>query len=330
MPPVHPSNSSALLAMPLEIRRQIYRLCIPQKLCFNCSGDLSFQNRPNRWFDPLLPSEEQIWDDEQDPNETLRPTEENDRPDSDWESSVGDPLDLEDDDEEDEYEPSRLDDYCQESHRYHPKLYRPRRSALPALLLVCRQITDEVKEMLYGGNTFTVNGYGDGQRNFEQIFLPETRVKMRKMILVFRAEGVIAGTNVRTDQKTWDCILSNLSILGIIAQQPEPAGLYESLPSEPEGAFEIWAAWLTPILEYLGQTLPDAAEVLVDANKEEGAVQICENVLPGRCRFQRLRAADYIFSRGECSLEPYDWYDDGPTSCRDIINDSDYDYYYSD
>jgi exonuclease 3'-5' domain-containing protein 1 len=25
-----------------------------------------------------------------------------------------------------------------------------------------------------------------------------------------------------------------------------------------------------------------------------------------------------------------DWYDDGPTSCRDIINDCDYDYYYSD
>jgi len=24
------------------------------------------------------------------------------------------------------------------------------------------------------------------------------------------------------------------------------------------------------------------------------------------------------------------WYDDGPTSCRDIINDCDYDYYYSD
>tara|TARA_R110002003_G_scaffold2519_1_gene24404 strand:- start:2148 stop:2879 length:732 start_codon:yes stop_codon:yes gene_type:complete len=35
------------------------------------------------------------------------------------------------------------------------------------------------------------------------------------------------------------------------------------------------------------------------------------------------------------SFDPHDdgdddWYDDGPTSCRDIINDCDYDYYYSD
>jgi exonuclease 3'-5' domain-containing protein 1 len=30
------------------------------------------------------------------------------------------------------------------------------------------------------------------------------------------------------------------------------------------------------------------------------------------------------------SFDSYDWYDDGPTSCRDIIDDCDYHFYYSD
>jgi hypothetical protein len=37
-----------------------------------------------------------------------------------------------------------------------------------------------------------------------------------------------------------------------------------------------------------------------------------------------------IFRRGEFSLESGYWDDDGPTSGRDIINECDYDYYYSD
>lgn len=89
-------------------------------------------------------------------------------------------------------------------------------------------------------------------------------------------------------------------------------------------------AWLTPILEYLGRVLPRTAQIVVDANKEEDTVQIFGKVMPGRCRFQCLRAADSIFRRGEFSLESGYWDDDGPTSCRDIINECDYHYYYSD
>ncbi|KAF2465450.1 uncharacterized protein BDR25DRAFT_378606 [Lindgomyces ingoldianus] len=239
-------------------------------------------------------------------------------------------IDEEVSDKEDEYEACKLDNYCQISQRYRPRISPSRRSALPRLLLVCRQITDEVRAMLYGGNTFTVNVHGDGQSSLVGLFSSETREKMRKMILVLRPMGVSYHPGFCMDPKIWDGVLGSLSILGVIAEQPEPPSPYAWPRVEPEDVFEEWTVWLTPILEYLGQALPRTAQIVVDANKEEDTVHILEKVIPGRCHFQRLRAADSIFRRGEFSLESGYWDDDGPTSCRDIINEYDYDYYYSD
>lgn len=44
-----------------------------------------------------------------------------------------------------------------------------------------------------------------------------------------------------------------------------------------------------------------------------------------------VRPLDYFDEDGDLDFnEDDDWADDGPTSCRDIINSWDYDYYYSD
>lgn len=239
-------------------------------------------------------------------------------------------IDGEDSDEEDEYEPSRLDDYCQISQRYRPAISPSRRSALPGLLLVCRLVNGEVRAMLYGGNTFTVNVHGDGELNLVELFSSETREKMRKMILMLRPMGVSYCPGFCMDRKIWDGVLGSLSILGVIAEQPETPSPYAWPRVEPEDVLKEWTAWLTPILEYLGRALSKTAQIVVDANKEEDTLNILEKVMPGRCHVQRLRSADFIFRRGEFSLESEYWGDDGPTSCRDIINDCDCDYYYSD
>jgi hypothetical protein len=322
------SISSAFLAMPLELRQQVYRFCIPQNLRFICSSDMRYQNRPEGWVEPLWRLD-RTWD-EYDTSRADFSFEENDCPHYDWEGVEVSSTGGEDSNEEDEYEPSGLDDYCQISQRYRPRISPSRRSALPGLLLVCRQITDEVKAMLYGGNTFTVNVHGDGGLNLVELFGPETTEKMRKMILVLRPMGVSYCPGFCMDRKIWDGVLGNLSILGVIAEQPESPSPYAFPRVKPEDVFDEWTAWLTTILEYLVRALPGTAQIVVDANEEEDTVQIWEKVMPGRCRFQRLRAADLIFERGEFSLESGYWDDDGPTSCRDIINDCDYDYYYSD
>lgn len=328
MVPTLPStNSSGFLAMPLEIRQRVYRFCIPDSLCFICSDDMYHQNRSEGWVEPPWRLD-RTWDGE-DTSRAYFSLEENDYPYDDSESvgvysTYGD-----DADEEDEYEPSGLDDYCQMSQRYRPRMPPSRRSALHGLLLMCRQITDEVKAMLYGGNTFKVNVHSNGQLNIGGLFSSDAREKMRKMILVLRPMGVSYHPGFCMDQKIWDSALGNLSILGVIAEQPEPPP--HAFPRvEPEDVSEKWTAWLTPILEYLGRALPRTAQIVVDANKKENTFQIFGKAMPGRCRFQRLRAADSTFRRGEFCPELEYWDDDGPTSCRDIINDCDYNYYYSD
>ncbi|KAF1994259.1 hypothetical protein P154DRAFT_448000 [Amniculicola lignicola CBS 123094] len=318
VPNLTSSNSTAFLALPLEIRQQIYRFCIPENLCFICSGHMYHQNRPECWVEPRW-----RWDRTSDRYDA----EENDCLHYVWESVEVSSTDGENSDEEDEYEPCKLDDYSQDSRRYLPRISSSHRSALPGLLLVCRQITDEVTGMLYGRNTFRVKVDGDGQLNLLRLFSSETREKMRRMILVLRPMGVSYGPSFCMDPKVWDGVLGSLSVIGFIVEQPSP---YASPRVGPEDVFEKWTAWLTPILEYLGRALPRTAQIVVDANKGEDTVHIVENAMPGRCHFQRLRAADSIFRRGEFSLESGYWDDDGPTSCRDIINECDYDCYYSD
>ncbi|KAL7902789.1 hypothetical protein HDV63DRAFT_413162 [Trichoderma sp. SZMC 28014] len=298
------SNSSAFLAIPLEIRRQIYRLCIPQKLCFDVSSGMRYQNRSD-----LL-------------------DEINDCHLYNLESSGISLIDREDD-EEGEHELSTDTD---DEEIIYPFVDGCRQSALPGLLLCCRQITEEVTDMLYGGNTFQVKIHGDGQYTLARLFDSRTREKIRKMVLILQPMGVSYHRDFHMDQNIWDSILGNLSILGVIAEQPESLSLGEWPKAEPENAVKEWTAWITPIFEYLGRALNRETKMVVDANDKKETLQVLEKAIPGRCRFQHLPMADIIFKRGRFSLESGYWddFDDGPTSCRDIIDDCDYDYYYSD
>lgn len=327
MAPTLPSNSSGFFAMPLEIRQQIYRLCIPENLSFACSDNMHGQNRPKGWRPPARPFN----DDESGPYSYsgeghygpngmpyMQPF------------SVGG----KDTSEGEEYLPSRLDDYCQESQRHCPEIPPSSQSALPGLLLVCRQITDEATRILYGGNTFTFNVHHDGQSDLVRLFTPETREKMRKMIVVLRPMGISYYPKFRMERQFWDGVLGNLSILGIIIEQPSSPVSFAWATVKPEDVLKEWTAWFTPILEYLGQALPGTAQIIVDANKEQDTIHVVEKVMPGRCCLQRLRAADSIFRRGkfypmsacwiqsESCVQPEIWNDISSFSCRSTINDT--------
>ncbi|PKK45219.1 hypothetical protein CI102_9344, partial [Trichoderma harzianum] len=274
------SKSSAFLAVPLEIRRQIYRYCIPQKLRFDVSSDMRYQNRP----DPLHEIHDYHLHDLESGGISLMDSE---------------------DDEEGEHELST--DTDDEEIIYNPFVEGGRQSALPGLLLCCRQITEEVMDMLYGGNTFQVNIHGDGEYTLAHLFNSKTREKIRKMVLILRPMGVSYHRDFHMDPNIWDGILGNLSILGVIAEQPESLSLREWPKAEAENALEEWTAWITPIFEYLGRALHRETKIVVDANEEKETVQVLEKAIPGRSRFQRLPMADIIFKRGRFSLESGYW-----------------------
>jgi hypothetical protein len=76
-----------------------------------------------------------------------------------------------------------------------------------------------------------------------------------------------------------------------------------------EDVFREWAAWLSPILEYMSQVIPQTADIVVDANMEDRTARMVEGTIPGRCRFLQLPAGDYIFRRGQYRFVPQYWPD---------------------
>ncbi|KAJ2998932.1 hypothetical protein NUW58_g169 [Xylaria curta] len=360
--PHPPAPESAFLTIPLEVRRQIYSFCIPQHLIFDCSDDMYYQNRPLGWTAPpwhlnekcdrYASSEQNLigeprciqkeWS-----LDTLMPPEEIE------DVSVASPSveeDLWDDGVEEEFGDFELG--------VHHAPSSSNRSALPALLLVCRQITDEVETMLYQGNTFTIDIDYQDQYHIERQFIQRSRKTMRDIILILRPISAPYQVASIMDPEIWDPVLSNLVTLGVIVEQPGEK-ILEWLDDDDEREVskdfptflqdrkrkEVgrWTTWLLPIFEYLVQTVPKETEIVVDVAKEGDTVQALEYFQKGPFRFQRLPVADSIcFSGNSVSgrLE-FAWesesggswsqnHDDGPTSCRDIISSCDYEYYYSD
>ncbi|KAK5628447.1 hypothetical protein RRF57_004162 [Xylaria bambusicola] len=350
--------ASPLLAVPLEIRRHIYGFCIPQKLTFDCSDDMYYQNRPVGWIEPLRHINESYdrytSDDENflDGVEYLH---------SEWKGK-GKLSPLEEIEEictedslveKDGSDGSSMEDdlgLCGlESLQFPPS--SSHMSSLPALLLLCRQINEEVEIMLYEGNTFTVDIHCQSQYYLERQFTKRNRERMRNIILVIRPIGVPYEPDSLMDPDIWDTVLGNLISLGVIIEQPEPPLLewLEDSEKETTGNFLTflrdrkreavgqWMTWLLPIFEYLVRAVPKQTEIVVDVTEEEDTVQTLEFFQKGPFRFQRLPAADAISNKVEFAWESgsresfyRDVVDEGPASCKDVINDSDYDYYYSD
>ncbi|KAL7754794.1 hypothetical protein ACKLNR_015134 [Fusarium oxysporum f. sp. zingiberi] len=170
-----------------------------------------------------------------------------------------------------------------------------------------------------------------GEAYLASLFSLKTREHFRKVILMLDSDGLFYDADSYMNPTICDTLLDNLSILGIVIEQPEPAHPYRAGRDNMNDEKEEWRAWLTTTLEYINQAIPNDAKVVVDTNKMTDATEIVERAMSGRCNFQDLRDGDRVFERAEYSYTGGYWDDDhGPTSCRDIIDDCDYDYYYSD
>ncbi|KAJ8124289.1 hypothetical protein O1611_g9352 [Lasiodiplodia mahajangana] len=222
-------------------------------------------------------------------------------------------------------------------------------SALPTLLLLNRQITDEVERMLYERNTFVVDLHCQNEY-IQRQFTRRTQEIMRNIILVLRPMESPHHRDSLMNPEIWDTILGNLLTLGVIVTQPDPPLLewieesrkndhrdfFTLLRDKKKAAVEQWMTWLLPVFEYLVRTIPEHTEIVVDISEEEDVMETLEYFQKGPFRFERLPVADSIFNRIEFAWEsgsigpPDPDYDDAPTGYRDLISYSDDDYCYSD
>ncbi|GAP84804.1 hypothetical protein SAMD00023353_0801170 [Rosellinia necatrix] len=248
-----PASPGPLLTVPLEIRRMIYGYCLPQGQTFDCSDDMAAQNRPLGWS-PRYADEI----DEEYPSGSSS---------SSSSSEDGGGNYNEEDKREGEGEGKISADERRHHNNHHNNHHHYRwplpttKSALPALLLVCHQITDEAETMLYAGNVFTVDaaagaGVGAGVGAYDVAaslpFAPRNQRRIRNVILELRPattgmanprRGGSSSSSSRChgrpnapsssspssspplplllDPGVWDPIIGNLATLGVIVGQPE-------------------------------------------------------------------------------------------------------------
>ncbi|KAM0545323.1 hypothetical protein ACHAPJ_011395 [Fusarium lateritium] len=280
------SKPSPILAMPLELRQRIYQLCIPKNVHMIISGGVCYK-APYQGDFTSVGSE--ICDDSS--RDSVK-TSEGEKISAITESLIG----------------NAIQD----------------KSALPQLLLLCHQITDEVKAMLYNANIFQINVPPGGEMDTLKLFGCEPMDQLRKVVLVFEPEKGLGYPGSHMNPKTWDVLLGKLLTLSIIIDQLEPSTPNYTDESQSDDGLEERAAWLTPDLDYLSRAVPETTKIIVDVNEVELAVQLAEKSLPSRFTFQKLLAGDYIFERGRYSGRSN--YDDD-TSWRDCVDDCDYDLY---
>ncbi|KAI1170552.1 hypothetical protein F4777DRAFT_583799 [Nemania sp. FL0916] len=264
---------SRLLTVPLEIRQIIYSFFIPRGLIFDCSYDMYYQNRDLNWVSPRAIGESRA--------DSLTPFPLiNHIPGStyDW-----DPLD---------------DSLFLQSHQ----------SVFPALLLTCRQITEEVEQLLYQKNTFYVNIPATGE-DMERQFTRRVQENMRHVVLYLCPEERPLPEPC-LDPQIWDAVLGNLITLGVLVHQSgaELPGHGEECHLSSKGdlpnralddhlqAVRERMSSLIPIFEYLISALPENAEIILDVGDEEDRVRTLEFFQKGPFIFRRLSPADSIIS----------------------------------
>jgi len=196
------------------------------------------------------------------------------------------------------------------------------------ILSVSKQISEETLNVLYGRNLFIVLVHGGAHNELLKFGTANIR-RIRDLRLVAQPMGTCFSKPFEFDSQLWIPLLTDLRKLCLVAQQPLQARVYYNAPSFEED-MQKWVAWLEPILRYLAKNITETTIVEIDDNNLVETGEVVQKCFGSGYKKVQTVTGDEIFERGTSSWESGSWDDDGPTSCRDIINDWDYDYYYSD
>ncbi|KAL9106746.1 MAG: hypothetical protein Q9227_008245 [Pyrenula ochraceoflavens] len=202
---------------------------------------------------------------------------------------------------------------------------RRRGSGVLHLLQISRQISDEALGLLYGGNVFKIFLHGEGESDLKKMISETNRRNIRHIMLVLRPMGASYQPNFAVDKPMWNRILPHLVTLRIVADQPVgDAYSYHGRPVVKQ--MNEWIECLTPTLEYLAKSLSSKARILVDLDGREEMHKLFQKHLSQGFQKVRTRTGDFIFRRGEFSIESRYWKhnDFGPAPI-DSDYDTDYD-----
>lgn len=170
-----------------------------------------------------------------------------------------------------------------------------------AILCVSRQISEEALNVLYGENVFEIDIH-HGNHNVVRNFSLANQLRIRRLQVVIRPEGVSWVPSLRLDPTIWPRIFSNLTKLCIVAQQPLRLPRYFS-DYDPCIDMNHWLAGLKRALESIRQHISSGLLVEVDDDDREETSEVIMAYFSDGYKKVRTRTGDWFFERDENLLE---------------------------
>lgn len=163
------------------------------------------------------------------------------------------------------------------------------------MLLVSRQVTTDVLELLFTRNTFELPINAEGELALSQNFSAQHRFLMRSLLVTIVPIGKSYGHS-QPDVFLWAAMIQHLTSLQIVVSLPIPPVRHMQI------ALNRWYDWVAPYFEVFTRHVNASTKVLVDVNGLEAAGNVVKDFLPSRAQFVRLQGGDLIFLRGIYSL----------------------------
>lgn len=296
-------KQSALFDLPVKVRKEIYRLCVPSGFVFDVREYNTFRGSPkisatpealldrSRWYfeGPSLDDSDHEWD-------------------SDDEGSAGESGD--ESEEDDEYSGIIRKDTWIDAAVRRPGWLPEIRS----LLVTSQQIREEVLDVLYGENVFRVIlGPQSSARSLEASFSEAKMRRIRHIMVVYKQFGTFADyiPECRIPTFIWQGVIPNLTTLHIVFEQPTGDYFEHFWPcrSNVANQMKLWLEEVPPLLEGLGELLPPSATVLVDIDEKKVTTDLLDKHLGREWTTVRTMTGDTLFRKRSTRRERFDWMD---------------------
>lgn len=157
----------------------------------------------------------------------------------------------------------------------HPRNPNARKKYTNAtsIFRVCKQISNEALNVLYGDNIFVIRLNNCGEHNLKKNYPRRYRNRMRWLIVIAQHRSVLYGWGSSPDVALWSEMLPHVRGLRIVTKRPVRLG-YTRLGKSDEEKIAEWVKWLRPFMQCFKEYLPECSTVIVDdvGKVEEGEI----------------------------------------------------------
>ncbi|OBT39738.1 hypothetical protein VE00_09850 [Pseudogymnoascus sp. WSF 3629] len=175
-----------------------------------------------------------------------------------------------------------------------------------SIFLVCKQISNEALDIMYGENAFKLYLHTDGGLCLQKI-TEANRRRMRFLLLTAEHRSWIG--EISPDNTMWSSIIPTLNILRLVAEQPVQKTYWNAPPLEKE--MGSWFMFIRAFLNCFHQHLSEGRVLEVDFNGKSETGEVVKECMLGRYREVRCRlSGDLMFRRGRFSYNSGYWDDD--------------------